>query len=173
MKKIGVGIIGIDQQSKQGVLWHRFAHQFESFGAKHIHEIAYAGDISSGSIEARDQADFDRVLPNDEHDRNCAGRCLSRHSAGQGLCSDNGRPVADQIGRQTRQPVELTARPTVLENHVLAFDEAAFAQALTKGGGERLKTFGRAAPEKTYNWRRRLLRTRQHRPQCRAADYGD
>src|SRR5262249_53015787 len=78
--------------------------------------------------------------------------------------SDNDRDAfANQIARQSRQPVQLVLGPAVLNRDVLALGIARFLQALPKSGkriGEHLGRLGVEIADRRY----RLLRARRERP---------
>ena len=65
-----VGIIGINQQSEQRIFRDYLAYQFEPFGAEHVHEIGYAGDIFGRSIETSRPDQLGPDLADNEDDRN-------------------------------------------------------------------------------------------------------
>src|SRR5262249_874876 len=69
----GIWIVGINQKGEPCIFRHRLAHQFEPLGTKYVHEIAYAGDVSSRPVETCNQTDLYRVLPDHENNRDCVG----------------------------------------------------------------------------------------------------
>src|SRR5262249_3020759 len=78
--------------------------------------------------------------------------------------SDNDRDAfANQIARQSRQPVQLVLGPAVLNRDVLALGIARFLQALPKSGKRIGEHLGRLGVEKADR-RYRLLRVRRVRP---------
>src|SRR5262249_49297488 len=84
--------------------------------------------------------------------------------------SDNDRDAfANQIARQSRQPVQLVLGPAVLNRDVLALGIARFLQALPKSGKRIGEHLGRLGVEKADR-RYRLLRARHERPRRRAAE---
>src|SRR5262249_22005704 len=64
----------------------------------------------------------------------------------------------------------MTLGPAVFDRHIVAFDEAGFAQALAKCGGKRSVSCWRFTVEKPNHRHGWLLRTRRERPRCRAAE---
>jgi hypothetical protein len=46
----------------------------------------------------------------------------------------SGHATANQFGRQRRQSIVLTFRPTILDRHVLTFDVASVSEAFAEGG---------------------------------------
>ena len=66
--------------------------------------------------------------------------------------------MADQIGRQFRQSLEVVLRPAIFDPYVLAFDEAPFHEALSERGSERPGQVWRSVMEEPDYRRRRLLR---------------
>jgi len=84
-----------------------------------------AGDVAAGPIEAGDEAQPDGVGAGGEDNGNCRGRRLGReHDWSASARDDHAHLPPDQIGRQCRQSVVLTFRPTVFDRHILAFDIA-------------------------------------------------
>src|SRR3954469_16964542 len=76
-------------------------------------------------IEAGDEAVLDRITVGAEHDRDAAGRALG----GERSLDSSGRDddihfAADKIGRQPREPLQLTLRPAVFESDVATFGVA-------------------------------------------------
>ena len=72
-----------------------------------------------------------RVGAGDEDNRDCCGCCLRSLCRGGASCrSEDGDSTANKIGNKRRQPIVLALRPTVFGRYILAFDVAAFLQAL-------------------------------------------
>jgi hypothetical protein len=89
-----------------------------------------AGDVAAGPIEAVDEAQPDGVGAGGEDNGNCRGRRLGReHDWSASARDDHAHLPPDQIGRQCRQLVVLTFRPTVFDRHILAFDIAAVRES--------------------------------------------
>ena len=82
---------------------------------------------------------------------------------------DRGDLPAHEIGRQSRQPIQLIVRPAILDGDVLAFDEFSVIQTLPKGIDNICEAGSRGASEKSDNRHRRLLRARHERPRGRRA----
>ena len=61
--------------------------------------------------------------------RSCLSSC---HGASVSTQVTHGDLAANQFGRQRREPIKLTLRPTVFDRDVLAFDIACLLQALAK-----------------------------------------
>jgi len=96
---------------------------------------AGTGDVAARSIEAVNEADFDRIGAARVHDRDRRGRGFGGESRGYAARrrDDGHRPVYE-IGRQFRQPIVIAVGPTVFDRHVAALDIAGFTEALTECG---------------------------------------
>lgn len=81
---------------------------------------------------------------------------LCRALARLGSCA--GDVTTGKSGRQRRQSIELTFRPTKSDRNVLALDMAAFVPALAERGNERSPPCRRLAGEKPDHRYRRCLR---------------
>src|SRR5262249_14147621 len=104
-----------------------------------------------------------------EDDRSRRDRRLHRqHSWSVGY--DHRHLATNQLKRDHRHSIVLPLRPAILNGHVLAFDIAAFVQALTECGNHRHVASRRCAVEKCDDRHRRLLRARRERPRDRHAE---
>ena len=91
------------------------------------------GQVAARPGEAGDKPELYRVFGDDEDYGDRRGCRLARErGGGPSGRGDHGDPPANQFGRQRRQPIELTFRPTVLDRHVLAFDVAGLLEALAE-----------------------------------------
>jgi hypothetical protein len=90
----------------------------------HVREFAIAGGLMSYGTSL---AEGYRQGGADEDNRYRCGRGLCSQSRGGASCrSDDRYRTTNQLGREGRQSVVLTLCPTILDHHVLAFDEAGF-----------------------------------------------
>jgi hypothetical protein len=97
----------------------------------------------------------------------CALRSASRWAAGD----NHGDLAANQVGRQSRQPIVLILCPPVCDRHVLALDMPGLPQALTESAQPVRHRVGRSGIEESNHRRRRLPRARRKRPSdCGAAE---
>jgi hypothetical protein len=132
------------------------------------------GQIAARPREAGNKTKPDRIIGDDENNRDRRGRILGRERGGTGRCDDHSDPSADQVGRQRRQSIELILGPAVFDRDVLAFDIARFLEALAKPPHEVRGSISRSGIEITDHRHRRLLRARRERPRKhRAADERD
>src|SRR5262249_3545755 len=133
----------------------------------------HAGEISSWSVQAGDEAGCDRVGGGEKDDRYGRRRSLG-HGRGRGVRGDHAHLSAKEIGGQRRQTLVATLGPAVFDPYITALYIAGFAEALAEGVCE-LRIFpGRSAVEEPDYGHRRLLRPRRERPRRRrAADERD
>src|SRR5262249_7875924 len=102
------------------------------------------------------------------------GRSFGRKCRRIASGGDNGYASADEVGHERRQAIVLAAEPVVLDEHVLALDVAAFAEAFAERGCRAGGAIERPTADKADHWQRWLLRARRERPGgCRAADKRD
>src|SRR5262249_36039411 len=87
-----------------------------------------AGDVPARSGEARDQPRSDRTAARCKHDRNGASRLLCCNGAGRTRGHDHIRPQTNQLGRQIRESVVLSFRPSVLNDNIFAVNMTKLAQ---------------------------------------------
>src|SRR6516164_3192514 len=133
-----------------------------------------ACDIAARPAEARYDAELDRINAEEEDDRNCRGRRLGSECRRRRSGHDDSQLTANQIGRQSRQPVVLALCPTVFDGDILALDMAGFVEAPSEWRQADSAVGFRGSDAEPADHRHRLLRTRRKRP-CyyRAADEGD
>jgi hypothetical protein len=89
-----------------------------------------AHDVAARSVEACDQASSDRIGSHDEYNRRrrgCGFDCVPHPTARPNY---NGHLPADEISRQSRQPIWLIVRPVILDGDVLALDESSVVETL-------------------------------------------
>src|SRR4030081_1997685 len=68
--KIGIWIIGVDEESNRRCVRNKISHQFEPFCAECDRQKADTGDIAARSINAGDETQFDRIASDREYDGN-------------------------------------------------------------------------------------------------------
>jgi hypothetical protein len=89
-------------------------------------------------------------------------------------CGDDSHVAMDEVGRQSRQPIELIPRPAIFDQNVAAIDETGFAQAQAECRHKIGPRLGRTSMEKPNHWHRGLLRARRERPpDRRSTEQGD
>jgi hypothetical protein len=160
-------IVRFDQQGEARGCRHHVAQQLEPLGCHLRREPVDAGQIAGRPRETCDQAKPDRIIGDDENDRDRRGRILGRERGGTGRCDDHSDPSARQVGGQRRQSIELILGPAVFDRDVLAFDIACFLEALAKPPHEVRDSISRSGIEKPNHRHRRLLRARRQRPKQR------
>src|SRR5262249_27507679 len=125
--------------------------------------------------KALDQTKPHRVHGGKEDDRDCRGCRLGgeRHGRRPNR-SDHPDGAARQLGRQSRQAIEIVLAPPVDDREIVAFHVAVILEAPAKSlqtvaqkliGGVR-----RPAVQESDHWHRGLLCTRPERPRRRAAE---
>jgi hypothetical protein len=75
----------------------------------------------------------------------------------------------NQIGHQSRQPIDLIVRIAIVDGNVLPLDEACFLQALSERADKTLERRLWRAAEKTDHGNRALLRARGKRTRCKSS----
>src|SRR5436309_8838365 len=86
-----------------------------------------AGDISTRSGKAHDQARADRISGLGHHDRDFPRGLLCRHSGGREPSDDDIDLVTNQLSCQFGKPVDLSFRRPKLKSNVLPLDIASIA----------------------------------------------
>jgi len=87
-------------------------------------------------IEARDETDFHRIIPNQEDDRNGRRRRLGHQRRGRAADGyQDSQTEPNELARECGQALIVAHCPTVLDGDVLALDIAGFAQASAEGSG--------------------------------------
>src|SRR5262249_11000150 len=95
--KIGRRTRGIDQHTKRRGSRNKFVQKLEALGLQIRPEKTHARDITPRSIEARDDADHDRIAGADEDNRNLGGSRLC-YWCGRGICGDHSYSTTHKIG---------------------------------------------------------------------------
>lgn len=97
-------------------------------------EVAEACHIAARSVEAGDKALRNRIGAAREDNGDCRGRRLSRLGGNNATSRKNHRDLsANQIGSQAWKLIVSIHCPAIFNVHILTFDIASFAQALTEG----------------------------------------
>src|SRR5215468_4272366 len=86
---------------------------------------------------------------------------------------NHGNLTPNQFTSECRQLIKLVLGPAVFDCDVLALDQAAVLEALTKCAEQMRVGGGRCAVEEADDRHRRLLRARRERPRRRAAEKHD
>ena len=156
-------IVWVAQHGDDGSRGNQFVQQPEQLGRQGSNDKDDARDVAAGSVEACDQARSDRIGSHDEYDwrrRGCGFDCV-RHPTTRP--NYRGHLPADEISRQSRQPIWLIVRPVILDGDVLAFDESSVVETLPERFKDVFEPGSRRGPEKSDH-RHRLLRPRAQRP---------
>jgi hypothetical protein len=126
--------------------------------------------VAAWPREAGNKTQLDRVLADNEKDRDRCGCRLSRQRrVGAARRGDHGDAPANQFVRQRWQPIVLTLGPAVFDRYVLALDEARLLQALAECPQLVRVRLRRSGVEEPDHRHRRLLRARRKRPRYRRA----
>jgi hypothetical protein len=104
---------------------------FELLGTHRVDEKAYPGDVAAWLVEARDQAELDRVAANSDQNRNRRGAWLGGHRRRNSAHSDDQvHPALNQFCRKRWQPLIMLVSPAILEGDGTAFVVTTFGQSL-------------------------------------------
>ena len=125
------------------------------------------GDISTGSIETRDEPEPNGIITSHERDRNRVGCFLGggyRRAIRKNYCD----ATAYQFSRKCWQPLVLIVRPAVFDCDIATLDIAGLVKALFERVRHRRVPLGRRAIKKS-NDGQACLRPRRQRPRCRRA----
>ena len=170
----GIRIIWIDEHRDGRGLGNHLMQQAQPLRLQPRGKMIDAGDVTAGPIEAGDEVQPDGIGAGAEDNGSCRGRRLSReHGRSTSARDDHAHLPADQIGRQCRQSVVLTFRPTVFDRHILPFDITRFFQTLAERRDLLAERSSRCGIKEADHRHRRLLRARRERPRRRAAEQGD
>ena len=163
------GTFGIDENTDQCGRGHQLAHEFEPLGEQFGRQPGDAGGRAPRPTEARHQAEFHRVVAGEKNQRN--GRTGFAHAErrADAAGNDDGCATLNEIGREHRQPIEMTLRPAIFDDEVPTVDEADLGKALAERDEKIAISADRAAVEKSDHRHRRLLRARRERPRSRRA----
>src|SRR6516165_2820399 len=123
-------------------------------------ENRYACDVATGPVQARYEAELDRVNAGQEGNRNCRGRRLGSKCWRDADSGNHGYLATNQVGRQGRQLIILAWGPAVFDGNVLALGIAGFVQASPEG--DQTEILGLSGAKKANN-RHRLLRAGRQR----------
>src|SRR5262249_27242868 len=114
----------IHEKCNRSGLGHHLMQQLQALRSQRRVEEAYAGHVTAGTVQAGDESLGDWIAGSqkDDWDRGCCGfwRQYSRE-----VRYDDGDLTANEIGRQLRQSIVSAVCPTVLDPHVLTFNESA------------------------------------------------
>jgi len=131
-------------------------------------ENRYARDVATGPVQARYDAELDRVNAGQEGDRNCRGRRLGGKCCRDAGSGYHGYLTTNQIGRQGRLSIVTAVRPMVFDGDVLALDIAGFVEAASEWRQADSAVGFRGSGAEIADHRHRLLRERSQRPsECR------
>ena len=165
---------GVDEDGDTGHRGHKLTQEFEPLRYQFAEQEIDTGQVAPRSGEAGHQSKLDGIFGDQEHDRNDGGRGLGCDGwSGATMRGDERDPLANQLGRQCRQAVELVLGPAVFDRDVLALDKARLLEALAKCAQTVHKAVGRYGAEEADHRHRWLLRVRGERPCRRAAESCD
>jgi len=114
-----------------------------------------ARDVGARTIEAGDEAEFDRIGPDAEHNRNCGGRGLGGNCRWRAARRDDrGHPATDQLSRQFGKPGIVVVRETEFDRYVAALGETGLAEAFAKCCDNPRAQLRHARVKKSNDWNR-------------------
>src|SRR6516162_3179104 len=148
------GVFWIDQRSKDVGPRCNLMQQFQPLRHHRRTERSNAGEIAPRAIEARDEAETDRVFAHVENNRYRGGRLLGRNRGGDTECGDDGYLSAHEVCCQARQCVELPLSEGGLDDDVLAVHDVNFLGSLP----DRIDNFylssgsGYQEPDHRHRW---------------------
>src|SRR5262249_52437046 len=119
-------------------------------------ETADARKVATRSGEAVDQAEPDRVATAEEDNRDARGSVFRRYRPRDAACPDHFHLAADEVGRQSREPVKATLRPGVFASRRWPLYIPGLAKCLADRSKKRCSRAGRASAEHADH-RHRLL----------------
>ena len=116
--------------------------QAELLCDQQIDQKAHTGDIATGPIETRDEAEFDWIAADHEYDRDSSGRCRGcLRRGGAASHGDHRCLTAKEFGYQCRHLIVLTLGPAIFDFHVLAIDISALREPFEKGSQQSRQLF--------------------------------
>jgi hypothetical protein len=128
-----------------------------------------AGCVTSGAVEARHEAEFDRIGSRHEDDGDRLGRSLGVRAAICRVRDDHGHLPANKVGKECPPPLDLPLCPPVFDRDAATLDKARLRQTLRKRRHLVSHRFERLAMEKPDDGQRPLLRPCHRRPRRSAA----
>src|SRR5262245_18963843 len=130
---VGVRVVRIHEHAGASDVGDELMDQPERFLRQVANEKVYAGNIAVRSVEARDQAELNRIDPEGKNNRYSRRRCLRGEGwSGRTCRKDGGHPAVNQIDRYRGQSIILAVRPAVLDGEIFAFDETGFFEAASE-----------------------------------------
>src|SRR4029077_5654789 len=157
------GPIRIEEDAKQRRLRNELVQQSKSLRFQCCGENAYPGDISTGPIDACDEAELNWVGTDRAHDWNRRGCSFGREIAAAGS-NDYRNLTADQIASQRLQAIGTTLSPAKFDASVLILDDPGFVQSPAKCFDIACVFGGFFAVQESDNRNRRLLCACDARP---------
>jgi hypothetical protein len=148
------GIGWIEEHGNASGAGHQFAQEPQPLRPQLCGEKIDAGRVAARPGEADDKTKLDGVLADAEDDRDHGGCSFGRQSGElTARCGDHVHLTLHKLGRQLRQPIDLTFGVAVFDRHVLARDIAGFTEALPKCGHEVRSAGGRAVQKPDHRHR--------------------
>ena len=131
---------------------NRFLEQLQTLGNQLRAEEGQPCDVSTLARKARHEPVSDRIAHSLRDNGDHGGRLLGGAGRGRIRRDDEVDLETGQLGRQTRQSLDLPFRRSVLNDDVLTLQIAAFAQSLPEGVERhpRLRRFKRTGHQDTY-----------------------
>ena len=104
---------------------HHLTQELQPLGHQLSRENIDTCQVAARPGKANDKTKPDRVIADVEDAGDRRGCRLGGDRRTISKCCDHGDPLVKEFGRQCRQSIPLTLRPTVYDRHVLALDVAA------------------------------------------------
>src|SRR5262249_8622760 len=123
------------------------------------------GDISSRSGEAWHKPDAHRIADRDHGNGNRGGGLLGREACGRAEGCNNVHRATNERRRGLGESLRRSVAIRILEGDVLAFEVTEIAQSVTEG-----VPLERVVDNADVRDLPHLLRSRNERPRCRAAE---
>jgi hypothetical protein len=127
-------VVWIHQQGHLGGAGDQLMQQLKSLSDGLGAECGNPGDVSTRPTDARHKPGMDWIGGGVKHDWNRLGRRYCGPDSDIAGANNKDRDLAaDEVVCQSRQPVELTIRPSIFDRDVSALHETHFAEAAAEG----------------------------------------
>src|SRR5262245_61727177 len=164
------GVAGIDEHAEPIYAGQQLAQNPYALWQQFRTQKIDTGCVAARPGEAGNETHADRIFRDTKDNGDRTGCRFGGASTNLDTrCCNHAYLAADQIGRQFRQPIELTFGPAIFDGDITTFDIAGFRQPLTEGCKAVSNGFGRHGTEEPDYRHRLLLRCCRKRPPRRRA----
>src|SRR5262245_21200679 len=135
----------MDEHAERRGLGDHLVQQAEPLALETRDELIDAGAVSAWTVQARNDAEPDRIVAGRKNDRDRRGCTLRGKRSDVGRDGDDGGLALDEFGNEAREAIELPFGKAIVDAGVAPGDDARLLQSVLETGDRPPQSLGCAS----------------------------